>query len=61
MGAEETCLAWDWQQENGVLEDMVCRGLMLVLHRTGEKELPLVRQRIRNPLVTEIGEPRERS
>jgi len=45
------CEAWDWRQENGVLKDMVCRGLMLALHRAGEIELPAVRQRPRNPLA----------
>jgi hypothetical protein len=27
------CQAWNWRQPNGTLRDMVCRGLMLVLHR----------------------------
>ncbi len=45
------CEAWDWRQENGVLKDMVCRGLMLALHRSGAIELPAVRQRPRNPLA----------
>ena len=38
------CEAWDWRQANGELRDMVCRGLMLKLHRAGLIELPLVRQ-----------------
>jgi hypothetical protein len=29
------CEAWDWRQPNGQLCDMVCRGLMLALHRAG--------------------------
>ncbi|MCI0456245.1 MAG: DUF4338 domain-containing protein [Gemmataceae bacterium] len=48
----ELCRAWDWRQPNGVLRDMVCRGLLLALHRAGHVELPPVRQRPPNPLVT---------
>lgn len=36
----ELCKAWNWVQENGALRDMVCRGLMLELHRAGHIELP---------------------
>ena len=50
--SKELCLAWDWRQENGALRDMVCRGLMLELHRAGHIELPPVRFRPHNPLVT---------
>ncbi len=38
------CEAWDWVQPNGALRDMVCRGLMLELHRRGRIELPPVRK-----------------
>jgi hypothetical protein len=34
------CQAWDWRQPNGALRDMVCRSLMLELHRAGHIELP---------------------
>jgi hypothetical protein len=34
------CEAWDWRQSNGALCDMVCRSLMLALHRAGHIELP---------------------
>ena len=44
------CEAWDWRQANGVLRDMVCRGLMLALHRAGHIELPAKRQSPPNPL-----------
>ena len=27
------CQAWEWRQANGAWRDMVCRGLMLALHR----------------------------
>lgn len=45
------CEAWNWRQSNGVLRDMVCRGLLLMLHRAGAIELPPVRQTSSNPLV----------
>jgi len=45
------CEAWNWKQANGALRSMVCRGLMLHLHRAGLIELPPVRQRSANPLV----------
>ncbi len=45
------CEAWEWRQANGALCDMVCRGLLLMLHRAGEIELPPVRQVSRNPFV----------
>jgi len=31
--SKKLCEAWDWRQPNGALRDMVCRGLMLSLHR----------------------------
>jgi len=40
-----------WKQANGALRDMVCRGLLLMLHRAGEIELPAVRQISLNPFV----------
>jgi hypothetical protein len=45
------CEAWDWKQANGALRDMVCRGLLLMLHRAGEIELPAIRQVSLNPFV----------
>jgi hypothetical protein len=44
------CEAWQWKQANGALRDMVCRGLLLMLHRAGAIELPAVRQIPLNPL-----------
>ena len=38
--SKELCKKWNWRQPNGVLKDMVCRGLMLFLHREGLIELP---------------------
>src|SRR5437764_487927 len=45
------CEAWQWKQANGALCDMICRGLLLMLHRAGEIELPAVRQISLNPLA----------
>ena len=38
------CEAWQWRQANGALRDMVCRGLLLMLHRAGLLELPAARR-----------------
>ena len=46
------CEAWNWKQLNGAPRDMICRGLLLLLDRAGEIELPAVRFRpSRNPLA----------
>ena len=45
------CEAWQWKQANGALRDMVCRGLLLMLHRAGEIELPPIRFQTLNPFV----------
>jgi hypothetical protein len=45
------CEAWQWKQANGRPRDMVCRGLLLMLHRAGEIELPPVRYTPPNPLA----------
>lgn len=49
--SKELCLEWNWVQPNGAPRDMVCRSLMLELHRAGHIELPPVRHRPRNPLA----------
>ncbi|MGH8296339.1 MAG: Druantia anti-phage system protein DruA [Steroidobacteraceae bacterium] len=51
-------LAWDWRQANGVPRDMLCRGLMLALHRGGHLALPAVRWRPPNPLAQRARPPR---
>lgn len=48
--SEKLCEAWNWVQPNGALRDMVCRGMMLMLHRQGLIELPAVRQVARSSL-----------
>jgi len=45
------CEAWQWKQANGAPRDMVCRGLLLMLHRAGQIELPRVRFTPPNPLA----------
>src|SRR5258706_9449421 len=49
--SEKLCEAWQWKQANGALRDMICRGLLLMLHRAGEIELPVIRYRPPNPLA----------
>ncbi len=49
--SKKLCEAWDWRQQNGALRDMVCRSLMLSLHRAGHIELPPPRFKVRNPLT----------
>ncbi|MBI4524919.1 MAG: DUF4338 domain-containing protein [Deltaproteobacteria bacterium] len=48
--SRKLCEAWEWRQPNGALREMVCRGLMLKLHRLGLIELPPVRHVNPNPL-----------
>jgi Domain of unknown function (DUF4338) len=43
------CEAWGWKQANGAPRDMVCRGLLLSLHRAGLIDLPAARLRGFNP------------
>jgi len=45
------CQAWNWVQPNGQLRDMVCRSLMLQLHRGGLIELPAKRIEAINNVV----------
>jgi hypothetical protein len=45
------CQAWNWVQPNGTPRDMVCRGLMLALHRSGHIVLPAQRHVCANPLA----------
>jgi Druantia protein DruA len=49
--SKKLCEAWDWRQENGELRHMVCRSLMLALHRAGHIELPPARYTPRNPMT----------
>ena len=49
--SKKLCEAWNWVQPNGALRDMVCRGMMLMLHREGLIELPALRQVGRSSLM----------
>jgi hypothetical protein len=49
--SKKLCLAWNWLQPNGALRDMVCRGLMLELHRCGHIKLPAQKRCVLNPLI----------
>ena len=45
------CEAWQWRQTNGALRDMVCRGMLLMLERSGQITLPPVSYVRHNPLA----------
>ena len=48
--SQELCAAWGWVQPNGHPRDVVCRGLLLALHRAGHIELPAPRWASRVPV-----------
>jgi hypothetical protein len=48
------CEAWQWKQANGALRDMVCRGMLLMLDRAGQIELPPVKFVPHNPLARRV-------
>lgn len=54
--SRQLCEVMGWKQANGALRDMVCRGLLLMLERAGQIELPPVRRHIRGQCRT--GRPR---
>ena len=49
--SKRLCRTWNWVQPNGTLRDMVCRGLMLELHRAGYIRLPAKKCNPQNPFV----------
>jgi len=53
--SRKLCQAWNWVQPNGMLRDMVCRGLLLALHRAGHLELPTPRYKLSTPWVRHGG------
>jgi hypothetical protein len=55
--SRELCEELGWKQTNGALRDVVCRGLLLMLERAGEIELPPVRWRIRGQSASERKKP----
>lgn len=55
--SRQLCEEWGWKQSNGALRDVVCRGLLLMLERAGQIELPPVRWQIRGQCRTERRRP----
>jgi hypothetical protein len=49
--SKKLCVALNWVQPNGALRDMVCRSMMLQLHRAGHIKLPARKRRVDNPLI----------
>ena len=54
----KVCQAWNWFQANGQPRDMVCRSLMLALHRAGHIELPAQRNSPPNNAIASAGRAR---
>ena len=54
--SRQLCEGLGWKQANGAMRDVVCRGLLLMLARAGQIELPPVRRHIRGQCRT--GRPR---
>jgi len=52
--SRKLCEAWNWVQPNGQPRDMVCRGLMLTLHRSGHIKLPPRKNTPHNPLAQRL-------
>jgi hypothetical protein len=55
--SRQLCQALNWKQPNGVLRDVVCRGLLLMLERAGQIQLPPVRCHIRGQSRRERSRP----
>ncbi len=47
--SQEICRRWGWRQPNGVLKDMICRGLLLQLEAQGFIQLPARKKNPPNP------------
>src|ERR1022692_3746863 len=55
--SRQLCEALGWKQPNGALRDVVCRGLLLMLERAGQIQLPPVRCHIRGQSRRERSRP----
>jgi len=55
--SRQVCEEWGWKQTNGALRDVVCRGLLLMLERAGQIELPPVRWQIQGQCRTQRRRP----
>ena len=49
--SQELCRIWDWRQPNGLLKDMVCRSMLLLLESRGFIKLPPRKCTPNNPLA----------
>ncbi len=49
--SQEVCRKWNWRQPNGVLKDMVCQSLLLILDSEGFIKLPPRKCTPPNPLA----------
>lgn len=49
--SRQLCRQWNWRQQNGVLKDMVCRGLLLRLESEGLISLPARKRIPNNPFL----------
>jgi hypothetical protein len=49
--SQEVCRRWNWRQTNGLLKDMVCRSLLLLLESKGLIKLPPRKSNPPNPLA----------
>jgi len=49
--SQEVCRTWNWRQANGVLKDMVCRSLLLLLESKGYIKQPARKCIPPNPLA----------
>jgi len=55
--SRQLCEEWAWKQANGALRDVVCRGLLLMLERAGQIELPPVRWQVQGQCRTQRRRP----
>ncbi|MDI7259029.1 MAG: hypothetical protein QME90_03800, partial [Thermodesulfobacteriota bacterium] len=55
--SQQICRDWGWRQPNGTLKDIVCRGLLLRLHRDGKITLPAPKTRPKNTFNRKPKEP----
>lgn len=53
--SRQLCAVWQWQQSIGTPRDMICRGLMLGLHREDLIDLPALRRHPPNPFARRVG------
>ena len=49
--SQQVCRRWNWRQPNGLLKDMVCRSLLLLLESKGFIKLPPRKSNPPNPLA----------